>query len=372
MHRHGLHLRGGVRDLDSYIRGADFSVQLNDYQHEEIDSETDQVNTLFNNRMWVYRGVFDQTKKGVYSGSLGFSGFHRDFETIGAEALAPPTLQNNFAVFALQLGGRVEHNSYDPSGLSERSFTGVSGAAGVRVPLWDGGAFVANYSHSYRAPALEELYNNGPHPGNGVFEIGNSDLSREAGDGIDLSIRHSRGRFTAEYNYFYYHLRDFIFLAPTGEVEETLPVARYEQGTSRYTGFEGAFDIALHESFRLRTGIDYVNAETTHDGTPIPRIPPLRGRIGLEALWKNLRIYPELIMSQDQDRVFPLETRTPGYLTFGIAGSYTIAQQHVAHVISVNAFNLGNTLYRNHLSFIKDFAPEIGRGVRVAYTVRFF
>jgi iron complex outermembrane receptor protein len=41
-------------------------------------------------------------------------------------------------------------------------------------------------------------------------------------------------------------------------------------------------------------------------------------------------------------------------------------------VFSVSAFNLGDRLYRNHLSFIKDIAPEIGRGVRVAYTVRFF
>jgi hypothetical protein len=37
-----------------------------------------------------------------------------------------------------------------------------------------------------------------------------------------------------------------------------------------------------------------------------------------------------------------------------------------------SAFNLGDRLYRNNLSFIKDFAPEIGRGVRLTYTLRFF
>ncbi|MGH9804796.1 MAG: hypothetical protein ACRD4D_06465 [Candidatus Acidiferrales bacterium] len=42
------------------------------------------------------------------------------------------------------------------------------------------------------------------------------------------------------------------------------------------------------------------------------------------------------------------------------------------HVISASLFNLGDRLYRNHLSFIKDVAPEIGRGVRAGYTVRFF
>jgi iron complex outermembrane receptor protein len=44
----------------------------------------------------------------------------------------------------------------------------------------------------------------------------------------------------------------------------------------------------------------------------------------------------------------------------------------MAHVFGIDAFNLGDRLYRNHLSFIKDRAPEIGRGVRFTYTVRFF
>jgi hypothetical protein len=44
----------------------------------------------------------------------------------------------------------------------------------------------------------------------------------------------------------------------------------------------------------------------------------------------------------------------------------------LSQIISFNVFNLGDRLYRNHLSFIKDFAPELGRGVRVTYTLRFF
>ena len=55
-----------------------------------------------------------------------------------------------------------------------------------------------------------------------------------------------------------------------------------------------------------------------------------------------------------------------------LTASYTITRQHAAQIISLNAFNLNDKLYRNHLSFIKDFAPEMGRGVRLVYTVRFF
>jgi iron complex outermembrane receptor protein len=313
---------------------------------------------------------------------------HRDYSSLGEEALAPPTIQSSFAAFALekldfervsfQFGGRFEHNGYSPEqgvvdrATPDRSFNGFSGAVGMRVPTWKGGAFVANYTHSYRAPALEELYNLGPHGGNATFEIGDPTLHHEQADGADISLRHSTSRLRAELNYFYYRLKDFIFLAPTGEVEDGLIVANYAQGKTRYTGAEGRLDVGLHRYLWILSEFDYVNAKLTDTDTPLPRIPPLRGRVGFEATYKNFRFNPEAVMSKDQDRIFPTETRTAGYTTFNVNASYIIPQQHYAQIISVSAFNLGDRLYRNHLSFIKEFAPEIGRGVRVTYTLRFF
>src|SRR5438034_4820725 len=46
------------------------------------------------------------------------------------------------------------------------------------------------------------------------------------------------------------------------------------------------------------------------------------------------------VMSKDQNLVFPTETRTAGYTTFNASASYTIAQQHLAQIISVTGFNL--------------------------------
>ena len=44
----------------------------------------------------------------------------------------------------------------------------------------------------------------------------------------------------------------------------------------------------------------------------------------------------------------------------------------MVHILSVAGYNLTNELYRNHMSFIKGFAPEIGRGVKFGYSLRFF
>ena len=162
-----------------------------------------------------------------------------------------------------------------------------------------------------------------------------------------------------------------MFLAPTGDIEDGLTVAEYDQGTTRYTGAEARLDAALHRAVWLNLGLDYVNAELTSSSTPLPRIPPLRARAGVELRFKNLVLNPEVVMANHQERIFPTETRTAGYTTFNLSGSYLIAQKHAAHIISFNFFNMGDRLYRNHLSFIKEFAPEMGRGVRVTYTLRF-
>ena len=128
----------------------------------------------------------------------------------------------------------------------------------------------------------------------------------------------------------------------------------------------------MKKNIWLNSGLDYVNAELTATGTPLPRIPPLRGRLGVDFQFGAFRLNPEVVMARDQNRLFTNEERTAGYGIVNVLASYTIAEKHAAHIFSVNGFNLGNKLYFNHLSFLKDIAPEIGRGVRVSYTVRFF
>jgi iron complex outermembrane recepter protein len=117
--------------------------------------------------------------------------------------------------------------------------------------------------------------------------------------------------------------------------------------------------------------MDYVRAELTAQDKPLPRIPPLRVTLGLDWRYKTLSVRPELILANRQDRVFHNETPTAGYAVFNLNASYTFMTGRVAHIFSVGGYNLGDRLYRNHLSFIKDFAPEAGRGVRLNYSLRF-
>ena len=393
--RHNARIAGGFRNLvNPFVSGVQYNLDYTDYRHKEIERADgiDEVGTIFDNKTFSYRTLFEQTKHGRFTGRFGFEGFSRTYEVNGAEQLIQGEVSHNaFSAFVLeevdlervkfQFGGRIENNRYDPESvdLRGRSFTGFSGGFGINVPLWKGGAFIANYSHSFRAPALEELYNNGPHIGNVTFEIGNDDLSNERSNGIDFSIRHQARRFRFTGDVFYYRISDFVFLAPQDEdgdgqidIMDGLPVARYDQADATYYGAEFNGEATFNDHVGAFVSLDIVRAKLVDAGLDLPRIPPARAKVGLDLRYKDLNVRPEAVFAADQERIFPLETRTAGYGIFNIAGSYTIGRQHVAHIFTFNAYNLTDRLYRNHVSFIKDLVPEIGRGIRFGYTVRFF
>ncbi len=393
--RHNARITGGFRNLiNPVISSVQYNFDYTDYRHKEIERAdgVDEVGTVFDNKTFSYRSLFEQTKHGRLTGRFGFEGFNREYAVNGAEQLIQGKVRHNaFSVFALeeiaferikfQFGGRVENNRYDPEStdLLDRSFTGFSGGAGVHISLWKGGAFVANYSHSFRSPALEELYNHGPHIGNVTFEIGNDALKRERSNGLDLSIRHQSDKFRLTGDVYYYQINDFVFLAPQDEngdgqvdIMDGLPVARYEQSDAKYFGAELSAEARINKYLGGFVSLDFVRARLVDEGLNLPRIPPARARLGLDLKYADLSVRPEAVFAADQDKIFPLETRTAGYGIFNIAGSYSIGRQHFAHIFTVNAYNLSNRLYRNHVSFIKDLTPEIGRGIRFGYTVRFF
>ncbi len=362
------------------IERADVNAGYTDWTHRELEGST--VGTQFFNRQLTARGTFEQQRAGRLAGRFGFYSVVRDYNALGAERLSPPVDQRGLAAFALeevsfervkfQFGARFEHTGYSPSGAPARSFDGLSAAAGANIGLWSGGALALNYTRSYRAPALEELYNYGPHTGNLTFEVGNAGLQRELGNGVDASVRHQGARAQAEVNLFYYRLDDFVYLAPTGRIEEGLVEAEYRQAGARYAGGEVRAGVLLVPDLWLRLGFDAVHAQLRRGSIPLPRIPPARGRVALDFHRGAFGLRPELVLANAQNRLFPGETRTAGYALANVAASYSYARRHALHVFSFELFNATDRLYRNHLSFIKDLAPEIGRGAKLTYTVRFF
>ncbi len=387
LRRNNVTFDGMIRDIGFFSR-----LRLNgsyvNYAHDEIANG--EVDTTFKNEAIEARALFDQQHAGNLGGTLGFWALHRTSSALGEEILSPNTTQNTAALFAyeeyhlgqssLQFGGRFEHTNYSPDPLPDRgqlpdrTFDGFSGSVGVLHSIGSNTVIAANYALAYRAPAIEELYNNGPHDGTLSFEVGDPNLNRELGNSFDASLRRQSDRFQGEFNVFYAHMQDFVFLAPTGEIDEEsgLPIANYSQATSRFVGYEVNLTAGVTKAIWLKYVSDYVNAELTDTSTPIPRIPPFRNRFGAELRIRNFSIQPEFIVVSKQDRVFTNETETNGYDLFNLRASYGWNTGHTRQAITAALTNGTNEFYLNHVSFIKDRAPEPGRSLKIAYSINFF
>ena len=291
----------------------------------------------------------------------------------------------------LQLGGRFDHASYTPKSddLPARDFSEFSGSVGVLIqpPAFDHRSSIAvSFARTSRYPALEELYFYGPHPGNFAFEIGNPDLDAEHALGLDVSFRWRSARFSAEATYFRNRIDDYIFRNPVeGEAEphddghdepghgheDEFPVVEYVAADSLLQGFELHGDVQVTRRIFADFGLDYVRGELLEPGAPLPRIPPFRVRGSVRYQIGAFNAGAEVTGVAAQERVFGEETPTDGYGLLKLFTSYSWPTGKGVSTITARLDNAANTLYRNHLSYVKDYVPEKGRTFKLVYSVRF-
>ena len=385
--RQRVDVRAEKRNLDGFLSGIKLLAGFRDYKHDEIEG-SGEIATSFNNRTTEGNLYLNHRPAGALKGTFGFRGEHRDYSALGEEALAPPTTQNTFSAFlyeelgyrhvSVQFGGRVDHTSLTPDGaaidradLPARDFTNVSGSLGLLGYLRDDLTLALNLARAERNPSLEELYNLGAHVGNFAFEIGDPTLPSEVAYGADLSLRYRTSRFAGEATAFLNNVDRFIFPFQTGEVEEDLPVVSFQSADSRFFGFEAHVEAGLTRNVWLVLGGDAVRGELRADDSPLPRIPPRRLWAGLRFENGPFHLEGEVRNAAAQDRVYGAETPTDGYTLLNAHASYRVTTGRTVHTVTARVDNAADELYRNHLSYIKDLTPEMGRTFKLAYSVRF-
>jgi len=386
--RHRLDFRGERLNLDSFIEGVKVQGAFRNYQHDEIEG-SGEIATSFENQTWEGQLFLHHRPAGSLQGTFGVWALDRDYSSAGEEALAPPTTQRSVAGFvyeelsfhhaSLQFGARLDHTSFDPDGAAvdrdvrERDFTEFSGSVGVLGYLREAHdlTLAVNLARAARNPSLEELYNLGPHAGNFAFEIGDPTLPTEVGYGVDVSLRYRGARFVAEGTGFLNRIDNFIFPFQTGEVEDDLPVVNFVSADSELKGFEAHVDAGLTRDLWLILGGDTVTGELRDGGDALPRIPPYRIWAGLRFESEGFHIEGEVRNVGEQTRVYGAETPTDGYTVLNFHGSYQLTAGKTVHTFTVRLDNATDELYRNHLSYIKNLTPEIGRSLKAVYGLRF-
>jgi iron complex outermembrane receptor protein len=418
--------RSSIADPLPWLKVANAKFVYTDYKHDEIDG--DEIGATFKTSGVDSRLELVHQPVGLFEGSIGGQFFYKELSVIGEEAFLQPTQTTQIAAFLfeelklgsqvrLQLGARVEHQSIhidsaDPNLTSltspdqqDQNFLPVSGAAGVLYDFAEGWQLAINGTYSQRAPTAEELFARGPHDATFQFIIGDPTLSEEKNVGVDVSLRKTAGVITGTISGFYNRYDGFIDFTPTGDVEDGLQVFVYTPKTAEFYGGEAKVDFHLlpltitrmqdqeakdAKSVRsvitkdqtsvpeknpndlfLRLQADYVHATDLDMGEPLPRITPARFTASLNyesAKW-NASIEGQRV--NEQDRVAPFETSTPGYTFLNVSVGYKFQTGPTHNYVYVRGNNLTNEEARDHLSFLKEVLPLAGRGVVVGFRTTF-
>jgi iron complex outermembrane recepter protein len=371
-----------------------------DYQHTEFDGGI--PGTTFLNESFESRLELEHQPIGKMKGIAGFQSVNSQFEGLGEEGrIVPKSDIDSFALFAVEsfdfapvkidLGVRVEGNTITPENRDSVAYIPVSGSASALWDITDQHQLSLAFTHSQRAPQLQELYTDGFHHATRSYERGNANLQKELSNNLDLGYRFNSDWMTAEINLFHNWASDYIYQQRSSALlfdEESgdfvvsgtncnacFPLLDTQQAHATFKGFEaqtifplmqndyGALDLTLFG--------DYTRG-TFDNGSDVPRMPPLRYGLQLSYEKNDWSANARLTRAEAQTKPGDNETPTDSYLLLNIVGQYKLTDLHGADILLfAKGKNLLNENIRNSTSYLRNFAPEPGRsgeiGIRISY-----
>jgi outer membrane receptor protein involved in Fe transport len=314
-------------------------------------------------------------------GTLGISGLLQSNDASGRIPLVPDANLGSAGTFAFEqltagkwsvlAGARLDtrrlHADRDSSLAvpdQTRHYDAWSADGGIVFHPVESVALHVNVGRAWRAPTLFELFAHGPHIGEARYEQGDSTLRAETSRSVDVGVRIGGGgsRVRAEISGYHNRLPRYIYITPTAQVIDSLPVYRYGQADAELIGAELSFDVELSKGLVVRTNFDAVRGTNLTAHEPLPLVPPRRGGIGIE--WRD-RVGIDVESYARQDRPNPLDTQTAGYTLVHLTGGSEVRLLGRAMRLDVALRNVLNTRYRSFLSRYKGFALDPGRNLIV-------
>lgn len=351
------------------------------YQHAEVSVEDGEVGTRFLSDGTEGRLELVQKERDGWQGAVGFQALERHFSAIGDEAFVPSTDIKEYGVFTLQrldkgdwgIDAGLRFDSRElKTAFADKTFDNVSGSLGVFYKPADHQFVALTLSRNGRAPTEFELFADGPHPGTGGYEVGDADLKSEKVTSLEATYRYTGERLRVEGHLWGAQYDGFIEEAPTGAVQDDLPVFQYNQTDAKFHGAELETSYVAwrggEQALKLEGVYDWVRGSTDL-GVPA-RVPPwaLTGRVVWSA--PRLEAQAEVRRVASQNRVATFELPTDGYTTVNAMVTFKPLEDSALRLF-VDGRNLTNETIREHASFLKDFAPSPGRSVRAGFAWRF-
>jgi iron complex outermembrane recepter protein len=270
--------------------------------------------------------------------------------------------------------------------VEPRSFGSLSGSMAGLYDLPAGVTIGASISRAFRNPAIEELFSSGPHLADYSYNIGNPALEAEVGLGADVFARLSTERVHGEIALFRNSIRNYIHYEPTGTVDprfRRFPVFQATGDDALLVGAEGRMQWAVAPRVALDGTASWVRGTRISTSDPLPAIPPFNGSARVRYDAERFFGTAEIDLSGAQERVpHPIEGAgtadlvhpehpTDGYALLNLGVGYRWSAGNLFHTLTLQGANLTDAVWRDHLSRIKDVAPQAGRNIQLLYRVSF-
>ncbi len=379
-----IDVESGIADPFGGFENLNLRLGINDYEH--VENEAGEAGTAFANKAWEARAELTHGPVGGWRGALGAQLGDREFSVVGEEAFTPPVDTSSVGFFwvgerslgelGLEAGLRFDSVEHTPAHGSSRDFNGASASLGLIVPLREGwqGTLLADYSS--RAPVGEELFSDSPHPGTGVFEIGDPELGQEQARNLAATLTGGGDGWSLWGTFYYTSFTDFIYQAATGEERDGFAVRRYSQANATLAGFEleGRVTVAEWSAGHLELGafFDMVSPELDVTGNDnLPLIPPKRTGVSLEFTGDRLRANVDYVRAFEQDDVADFELPSDSYDDLRVRIAWRFRPGDTVVDLFLAGRNLTDSEQRLHTSVVKDLAPQPGRTIEAGLRMRF-
>jgi iron complex outermembrane receptor protein len=376
-------------ELNAPVGGARLQANAGyeqNYRREFADVAAAQADLGLLVRNWTGLAHLHHAPIGPLSGTIGVSGMTSAFENLGTQTLIPSSDTRNAAVYAFEqaelgrwkatVGARYDWRSLATDGnasigvpAQSRTFSAVTGSAGLLYKLAEPVNLVFNVARGFRAPAAPDLFANGFHEGTRAFERGNPDVGVETSLNTELGVRVATSNLTAEASGFVNRVDDYVYLRPFGTGGGAFDSLQVVQGNARLAGVEARVAYRPLDFLTLQASGDYVRGQNLSAAVPLTFIPPLRLLYGVRleggdgGALQNRYVSVTAETNTRQTRIDPRDVAPPGYTVTSLGAGFTRLVPRGAVTVDLSVRNAFNVRYRSFMSRYKEFADGPGRAV---------
>lgn len=293
--------------------------------------------------------------------------------------------------YELEGGIRYDYKTLDAAGYNrdkeiyggKNTYNNISGSLGGLWRISRELDFRSNIGLAWRPPTVSELYSNGLHHSAASIEIGKEDLDTEQGYKWINTFSLTKDAYQVEINAYGHFLKNYIYLNPTGEFDESLrgsfPIFHYEQTNALFYGLDVGSTFHLYKNLQYQLKGSLLRAKDDTNNQYLPFIPSDRVsnifrvhsdvlgsslenaflQVGYETIFKQSRFEPE--------HEFAVPPNRYSLLSISAGTDFTVNGQSLS--LQITADNALNTPHKEFMNRFRYYAHDKGRNVsfRISY-----